>query len=400
MRIAVDRYKLGEKYTVISGYAGTGKSTLIRFIIEALDVSELDIRYCAITGKATNVLRRKGNKNTETLHKLLYKSILLPSGRYHNEPRIVLEGMPKIIIVDEVSMVPLHIWDLLCKHPVYIIACGDPGQLPPVPDVLPDGTEVDNNNHLLDNPHIFLDEVMRQAQESEIIRLSMHVRRGQPISSYKGTNEQVQILKPSDESLSMLRWGDQILCASNSKCDQINRWMREANGFPEDIPQIGDRVINRHNNWDILSNEEVPLTNGIVGEIKDIVYSSWLYPFWVSDDRKPKTVPINIASIQGDEDDEFFQHIAWDEHALLTGQKTLSSKEEYKILKNRKLALPLFFTFGYAITVWKAQGSEWNKVVLYEEKNWPRAATDKRKYLYTGVTRAIDKLVVVQKDDF
>lgn len=59
LRIAIDRYKNKEKYTVISGYAGTGKSTLIRFIIDALNVDEDKVCYCAYTGKATEVLRKK-----------------------------------------------------------------------------------------------------------------------------------------------------------------------------------------------------------------------------------------------------------------------------------------------------------------------------------------------------
>ena len=69
--IAIDRYDAGKKFTVISGYAGSGKSTLVRFIIEALDVEEKDVCYCAFTGKAAEVLRKKGNKNVCTLHKLL-----------------------------------------------------------------------------------------------------------------------------------------------------------------------------------------------------------------------------------------------------------------------------------------------------------------------------------------
>ena len=72
LKIAVERYLNDEKYTVISGYAGSGKTTLVRFIIEALDVNEDEVCYCAFTGKATEVLRKKGNKNTCTLHKLLY----------------------------------------------------------------------------------------------------------------------------------------------------------------------------------------------------------------------------------------------------------------------------------------------------------------------------------------
>ena len=62
LQIAVQRHRDNCKYTVIAGYAGTGKSTLVKFIIEALDVDKDDVCYAAFTGKAAEVLRKKGNK--------------------------------------------------------------------------------------------------------------------------------------------------------------------------------------------------------------------------------------------------------------------------------------------------------------------------------------------------
>ena len=82
--IAVQRFLNKEKYTVISGYAGTGKSTLVKFIISALpDVDPVkDVIYTSFTGKATQVLQKKGNKNVSTLHKLLFESIPKPDGTF------------------------------------------------------------------------------------------------------------------------------------------------------------------------------------------------------------------------------------------------------------------------------------------------------------------------------
>ena len=66
LKIAIERYNRNEKYTVISGYAGTGKSTLVKFIIAALGVEpEEDVVYTSYTGKATQVLQSKGNKNVK-----------------------------------------------------------------------------------------------------------------------------------------------------------------------------------------------------------------------------------------------------------------------------------------------------------------------------------------------
>ena len=186
LQIAVDRYNDGSKYTVISGYAGTGKSTLVKFIISALpDIDpELDVVYTSFTGKATQVLQKKGNKNVSTLHKLLFESIPRPDGTFFRKP---VEVVPyKVVIVDEVSMVPKDLLQRLASYPVHIICLGDPGQLPPV--------DKSEDNHLLDNPHIFLDEIMRQEAESEIIKLTMDIRDGKPLNHYVG--QQVQPRNP------------------------------------------------------------------------------------------------------------------------------------------------------------------------------------------------------------
>ena len=75
LKIAVQRYKDREPYTVISGYAGSGKSTLIKFIISALGLEDDEVAYVAYTGKAAQVLKQKGCPNAETAHKLLYKAV-------------------------------------------------------------------------------------------------------------------------------------------------------------------------------------------------------------------------------------------------------------------------------------------------------------------------------------
>ena len=98
LKIAIQRYKDKEKYTIISGYAGTGKSTLVRFIIDALPVAKEKVCYATFTGKAAEVLRKKGNENTKTLHKLLYDNIMLPAGGYIRKPKQNLEYT--IIVVE------------------------------------------------------------------------------------------------------------------------------------------------------------------------------------------------------------------------------------------------------------------------------------------------------------
>ena len=91
LKIAVERHRAHEKYTVIAGYAGTGKSTLVRFIIEALDVEEKKVCFATFTGKAAQVLAKKGNKNAMTLHRLLYDSIPRPGGGFARIPKKLIE---------------------------------------------------------------------------------------------------------------------------------------------------------------------------------------------------------------------------------------------------------------------------------------------------------------------
>ena len=348
-----------------------------------------EVRYVAYTGKAANVLRNKGCMGAMTAHKLIYHAKLLPNGKYAFTAKRTyeMEREIKVVVVDEVSMLPKRMWDLLCQYNFYILACGDPEQLPPVPD----GKE-DPNNHVLDNPHIFLDEIMRQAQESEIIRLSMHVREGKPLSTFPCKNEQVMIFNRRDFDSSMLLWADQVLCATNRNKVMLNQQMRQACGFPPDI-QVGDKLINVHNEWEICSNLENPLTNGVIGKITELELQQWDYPHFIR--REPLSIPILVATITGDEEGEEFKFLPFDYNEILTGQPSLTGKEEYTIMKRLDTAIPLHANFGYAITVWKAQGSEWNKILLFQESGWPRQEDERRKYMYTGVTRAVEKLVVI-----
>lgn len=389
LKIALERWRNKEKYTVISGYAGTGKSTLIKFIIAAMNLYPNEVRYVAYTGKAANVLKNKGCPGATTAHKLIYHAKLMPNGKYFFTPKkpFEMEREIKVVVVDEVSMLPKKMWDLLCDYNFYILACGDPEQLPPVPD----GKE-DPNNHILDHPHIFLDEIMRQAQESEIIRLSMHIREGKPLMTFPVQNEQVMIFDKRDLTSDMLLWADQVLCATNRNKIALNQQMRQAYGFLPEV-QIGDKIINTHNEWEICSNLENPLTNGVIGRIKQIEQQDWEYPYWIRNEKL--IVPVLMATISGDEEGEEFIMLPFDYTEIMTGQPSLSGKEEYTIMKRLEMAVPLHANFGYAITVWKAQGSEWGKVLLFQEPGWPKQPDERRRYMYTGITRAVDKLVVV-----
>lgn len=385
--IAVDRYTRKERYTVISGYAGTGKSTLVKFIVAALpniDPDE-DVIYTSFTGKATQVLQKKGNKNVSTLHKLLFESIPKPDGTFFRKP---VEFIPyKIVIVDECSMVPKDLLQRLIKYNVHIICLGDPGQLPPV--------NKNEDNHLLDHPHVFLDEIMRQEENSEIINLTMDIRNGKPLTHYQG--KEVQILNKDELTTGMLLWADQIICSTNATRVALNNQMRDLLGRGGN-PQDGDKVICLKNNWDVYSINNNPLVNGTIGYLKDSFSTYINLPRQITSDGKPKRLDILTANFVSDTDEDY-GILNMDKQLILTGEPGLDWKTSYKMGRNWRFQdkIPDQFTYGYAITCHKSQGSEWDNVLVIEE-GFPFDKEEHKQWLYTAATRAAKKLVIIKKD--
>lgn len=380
LNIAVKRYKDKEKITVIAGYAGTGKSTLVRFIIEALNVNENNVCYTAFTGKAAQVLLKKGNKNVSTLHKLLYKSFPKPDGSFI---RIPVKFIPyKIVIVDEVSMVPKTLIDLLFQHNIHIICLGDPFQLPVI--------EKDEDNHLLDHPHIFLDEVMRQAQESEIIRLTMDIRAGKSLIPIQG--KEVIVIKENELNEGMLKWADQVICATNITRLELNNQIRKIHGKYGD-PQDGDKVICLFNEWNIIGSNYDPLINGTIGTIENSYYTFFQLPRYVGGQQ----LSVLVANFNTD-NGAIFNQLEMDKLMFKTGEYTLDWKTSYRLGKNPKTKhlLPLKFTYGYCITAHKSQGSQYSKVLVVEEK-FPFGKEEHARWLYTAATRSVKKLVIRMK---
>lgn len=385
LKIAIERYKAGEPYTCIAGYAGTGKSTLIQFIISALQIDPKKVCYVAYTGKAAQVLRQKGCPNPITAHKLLYKAKPMPNGTYKFEPKLILDDEYSLIIVDEISMLPKEMWERLLKHKVHVIACGDPFQLPPI--------DKDSDNHILDKPHVFLDEIMRQAYDSEIIRFSMWIREGKPISDFPASGAQVLMVNPNEVVTGMYNWADQILCATNAKRHDINKNMRNIKGYGKE-PMIGDKIISLKNQWEFFSNNRFapsPLSNGSIGTIKELNKKEITPPFWIS----ASNIPVLYTTMVDDNGDQF-DYIPIDYKALTTGEKFLTGQQEFQMKKSNKCPDPPFeFAYAYGITVHKAQGSEWSKVLIFEER-FPFEAEEHARWAYTAATRASDKLVWVK----
>ena len=383
LNLALERHKLGEKFVTIAGYAGTGKTTLVKFIISALDVEPDKVAYVSYTGKAAEVLRKKGNPNAMTLHRLLYDSFPRPGGGFIRVPKKELGYT--IIVVDEVSMVPKSMIDMLLSHKVFVIFLGDPFQLPMI--------DKNESHDLLTKPHIFLDQIMRQAAESEIIRLTMKIRNQEDIDYFEG--KEVIIAPKTSLVTGHYTWADQIICATNATRVAVNNQVRSILGYHGN-PQDGERMICLRNYWDDISESgNGALVNGSTGIIRNPFESFIDAPFYIK--MKNHRMPV-IQGIFLADDGETYANVDMDKCMIETGEPFLDWRESYALGKLKmKIGdiVPRQFSYGYAITCHKSQGSEFEKVLVLEE-SFPFVKLEHARWLYTACTRASEKLVLLR----
>lgn len=377
--IYVDNY---EHLYLTENFVVTHNTTLVKTLIQSLPNinPETDVCYCAYTGKACQVLNKMGNKPTSTLHRLMFEYRPKITGGFIRIPRPTIDY--KIIVVDECSMLPQEFVDMLLSYPIFVIFLGDPFQIPPI--------EKDKGNYLLNNPHVFLSEIMRQDKDNDIIDLTMKIRNGEYIKPFNGIN--AKVFGKSELTTGMLEWADIVICATNAKRNAINKKMRELKGF-SGPPQCGEKVICLQNNWDRLSeNNMEPLVNGLVGHIENVYTSFNPMPQFIRGNVDViDTVVGNFISETGEE----FGELTLDKKQFESGEETLDWKTKYKLGKSKyKYLIPEQFAYGYAITAHRAQGSQWEKVLVIEE-NFPFENETHFRWLYTSCTRATQKLVVI-----
>lgn len=346
----------------------------MQYIISALRIDPEDVCYVAYTGKAAQVLRTKGCPNAMTAHRLLYKSRQKDDGSYVHIPLDHIFPY-SLIVVDEVSMLPKVMWELLLRHRIHVIALGDPGQLPPV---------AAEQHEVLDKPHIFLDEIMRQEEESEIIRLTMDIRAGKALEKFSGN--EVRIVD-RDELFQdgFLAWADQILVGKNNTRRAINANLRQTLlGIDDMEPVVGDRVICLHNEWECINDTNDALVNGLSGTITELDWT----------DENPFMRKTPIITFQPDfEGAGAFPELEAD-YKIFTENEATVNKLTFKNIP--KWYHPKQFDYGYAITCHKAQGSEYDKVIVLEEFLRGESKEDHMRWLYTAATRASKKLIIVR----
>ena len=364
----------------LAGYAGTGKTTLAKHFAEGAG----NVLFASFTGKAASVMRSKGCEDATTIHRLIYHSqtrdpsylkrlqdelrtalsiseqnhlrrliadevilIKKPSFRL-NRDSIVRDA--DLVIIDECSMVNGQMADDLLSFNTPVLVLGDPAQLPPVR-----GEGVFTR----DEPDVMLTEVHRQAQESGILRLATQVRQGHRLTYGDYGDARVLergVLGPDD----VMRH-DQILVGRNSSRKGTNRRVREILGRKTQLPEQGDRLVCLRNYHDL------GLLNGEIWQTLDAAV--------LDDDLMGLTIR--------NDDGDALTVDAW--------RHTFENRDIAFWMRSKEVQE---FTYGYALTVHKAQGSEWPSVILFDESYCFRK--DAQRHLYTGITRANKQLTVIR----
>lgn len=377
------------------GYAGTGKTSLARHFASGVSGGTF---FAAYTGKAAHVLRTKGCEGATTIHSLIYHSRergqsklrelqlllseLIATLRFKDidpktdsavsdlqnqidvereslkQPYFILNTdspvrHAKLIIIDECSMVDARMGQDLLSFGTKVLVLGDPAQLPPVIGYGYFTKDV--------RPRVMLEEIHRQAEESPIIRIATKVRQGE-IPEPGDYGDGVVVL-PRGEKVhpdEVVQF-DQILVGKNTTRYASNARVRSLLDISDSYPVTGDRLVCLRNNHDEgLLNGAIYLVHGVNGLMDGKIVM----------DVVPEEggIPVSV--------------LAHEEHFLGRGKEIPWF--------NRSEAQE--FDYGYALTVHKSQGSQWDSVLLFDESRVFR--NDRANWLYTGVTRAAKKLTI------
>ena len=351
LRMASQWYRSKSKlFFVIDGWAGTGKSSLIPHIADSIGLRRHNIRVCTFTGKASLVLIRKGIES-QTIHSLIMYPVTSANGTTTFVKKHRLEPEIKLIIIDERSMVSNSMMKDLLSFKVPMILLGDPGQLPPVGE----------QNRYITKPDIVLDKIHRQAEGNEIIVAATKIRMGEDLPLSEGNDVKVRDMSMFTQERAF--WADQVLVGYNRTRKIINANMRNDLGRVNMYPVEGDKIICLKNNQHAAIAGYM-LVNGMTGFIEKLdQFNSRL-------DFRP----------------EFLEHAKF---RMLKYDPGIFLGRDYDPQKLRMHTNP--FDYGYAITVHKAQGSQYRNTVVIEEVL--RQETH-RQWLYTAATRAEEKLEI------
>jgi exodeoxyribonuclease-5 len=370
----------------VFGYAGTGKSFVTN---EMLKEVEGLILFAAFTGKAALVMTKHGNP-ASTIHSLIYKPILPDKQHYEGLKRSLVVAKEEndtdmmkelydlmrnaqsisfelndesplkdaaLFVLDECMMVDDELLKDILSFGVPLLVLGDPGQLSPI---------YGTGALFTDNPAVFFTEIHRQALDNPIIKMSFEARNGRaiPLGEY-GDSSHIRVRDLTKRKA--MNFG-QILTGKNITRRAWNRKMRGILGFVGNYPIVGDKLICLRN------QKQLGLFNGLLCNVKEVMdeYENFIEMVLTTElDREV------VARVHRAHFDEYCR------------PGTLESLKWWDFQNTEE------FDFGYAITVHKSQGSQWDHIGFYDDKFLSWKKPERQKWLYTGITRAAETVTLI-----
>lgn len=365
-------------YFEITGPPGSGKSTLVHYMIAALQLKQIEVLYVTYTGKAALNLTLKGCP-TKTIHSTIFETkkvnkkdangnTIKNGNESVKEVKFVkkseLNPLISLIVVDEGSMVDQKLAGQLLSFNIPLIVLGDLDQLKPIK----------GRSFFLEDPDIKLTQILRQRAGDPIITLSQMIINNEIIKTGKYGDNCFVINKESITD-KLLKTVDIIICGKNKTRSNLNRYIRRDIYKRGSSLEVGDKLICRKNNWNINLNEDIYLINGLIGYVTSIL----------SEDKYEKSYFSDINFKPDFLSNSYFEDIKIDLRYL--HEEDMSIKQNYIMEEDGNL-----FEYGYAITSHLSQGSQYRNVLVYNESFGSH--DNYRRMLYTAVTRAEKGLIL------
>lgn len=426
---------------LLTGYAGTGKTSIISALVKTLDNLRMKSILLAPTGRAAKVLSSFAEKPALTIHKKIYRQKSMKEGIGN----FVLDRNRSgntYFIVDEASMLSNNtmessifgsgrLLDDLLEYVFSGIGCklilvGDTAQLPPVGSTISPALDpVFIKGYGFDLHHTELKQVLRQSEDSGVL-VNATMIRGQidrmDLSHPAIITERfADVRRVSGEDLTdeiSTAYGSCgleetiIVVNSNKQANRYNQGIRNKIFFREEEISPGDMVMVVKNNYFITADEEdLPfIANGDIAEVKRIFKYEERYGFRFADmllyfpdhdlELEAKVMldvlHLDTPALSAEKSGELFRNILADYLYLKTKRK------QYAAVREDPWFNALQIKFAYAVTCHKAQGGQWERVFIDQGMfNRHEITIDYLRWLYTAFTRSKGSLYLVNfSDDF
>ena len=420
---------------LLKGYAGTGKTTLMKTLVDNLHFNKMNFCLLAPTGRAAKVLSKYTKRKASTIHKKIYYSKVDKSGNFKSTLK-TNKIKNTVFIIDEASMISdfSNSNDLLKKKSILndiidfadfktnskLIFIGDTAQLPPVNQTISpalDSQFLQKTYNLKINEYEISD-VVRQTEESGILFNATLIRNSIINSDlefkFKKFNDIIslsdgfEIQESIENSFNDIgRENSIIIVRSNKRANQYNQQIRKTILSHDHKVCSGDLLMITKNNYFWTSSDsEIPfLANGDIIEILEIQRIRELYGFEFAEvkikmvdynNQPPFDTIIILNTLDSDLPSLSFEQSNLLYHEIQKDYLNIKSKyKRFLKTKENPFFNALHVKFSYAITCHKAQGGQWPVVFIEKPFLKDGPDIDYMRWLYTAVTRAESKLFLI-----